>query len=206
MTAVHAVMSSPIGLLTLVADGGALTAVYMENHKRGPAADSLGAAVLLDATASASATSSASASASASASDTATPDALDTATDARDAATGILLRTRVQLGEYFAGERREFDLPLAPVGNPFRQRVWSLLREIPYGQTRSYGDLARQLGDRNLAQAVGAGNARNPVSIIVPCHRVVGAAGQLTGYAGGLDRKHFLLGLEDPRRVQDALF
>ena len=202
MTSVHAVIPSPIGLLTLVADGGALTAVYMENHKRGPAADSLGAAVLLDATASASATSSASASAS----DTATPDALDTATDARDAATGILLRTRVQLGEYFAGERRDFELPLAPVGNPFRQRVWSLLREIPYGQTRSYGDLARQLGDRNLAQAVGAANARNPLSIIVPCHRVVGAAGQLTGYAGGLDRKHFLLGLEDARRVQSTLF
>ena len=183
MTSVHAVMSSPIGLLTLVAEGGALTAVYMENHKRGPAAGSLGTAILLDASA---------------------PE--QAPADSAGEAAAVLLRTQVQLDEYFAGERREFDLPLAPVGNPFRQRVWSLLREIPYGQTRSYGDLARQLGDRNLAQAVGAANARNPVSIIVPCHRVVGSAGQLTGYAGGLDRKHFLLGLEDPRRVQDALF
>lgn len=181
MTSVHAVIPSPIGLLTLVADGGALTAVYMENHKRGPAVESLGAAVV----------------------PAGAPGAV-TAGGHDDA--GVLLRAQVQLGEYFAGERRDFELPLAPVGNPFRQRVWSLLREIPYGQTRSYGDLARQLGDRNLAQAVGAANARNPLSIIVPCHRVVGAAGQLTGYAGGLDRKHFLLGLEDARRVQSTLF
>ncbi|WP_104160034.1 methylated-DNA--[protein]-cysteine S-methyltransferase [Arthrobacter sp. ZGTC212] len=169
MSAVHAVIPSPIGLLTLVADGGALTAVYMENHRRGPAPDTLGAQVPLDAAA-------------------------------------VLARTRDQLGEYFVGDRREFDLPLAPAGNPFRQRVWALLQEIPFGATRSYGDLARELGDKNLAQAVGSANARNPVSVIIPCHRVVGAAGALTGYAGGLQRKHFLLGLEDPRRVQDMLF
>ena len=174
MTAVHSVIASPIGPLTLVADGGALTAVYMENHKRGPAPETLGPLV--------------------------------SDNDAAGAGALVLARTRDQLGEYFAGERRDFTLPLAPAGNPFRQRVWTLLLEIPYGETRTYGDLARQLGDKNLAQAVGAANARNPVSIIIPCHRVVGAAGALTGYAGGLPRKRHLLGLEDPRRIQDALF
>ncbi len=100
---------------------------------------------------------------------------------------------RTQLREYFAGERTAFDLPLAPQGDAFKQRVWALLREIPYGQTRSYGDLARELGDRNLAQAVGTANGRNPIAIVVPCHRVIGADGSLTGYAGGLERKRFLL-------------
>ena len=181
MSAVHAVIPSPIGKLTLVADGGALTAVYMEEHKRRPALETLGAQVF--------------------------PGKPNVDADGETAASSaVLARTRDQLDEYFAGERREFDLPLAPVGNPFRQRVWALLRNIPYGQTCTYGDLARELGDRNLAQAVGSANARNPVSVIVPCHRVVGAAGALTGYAGGLARKHFLLGLEDPRRVQDVLF
>jgi methylated-DNA-[protein]-cysteine S-methyltransferase len=114
---------------------------------------------------------------------------------------------RRQLGEYFAGERREFDLPLAPAGAEFQQRVWQLLTQIPYGQTRSYGDLARQLGDAALAQAVGAANGRNPLSVIVPCHRVVGADGSLTGYAGGLERKRLLLSLEEPARAKaDRLF
>jgi methylated-DNA-[protein]-cysteine S-methyltransferase len=103
-----------------------------------------------------------------------------------------------QLAEYFAGERSEFDLPLAPRGDDFQQKVWALLREIPYGQTRSYGQLARALGDVNLSQAVGWANGRNPLSIIVPCHRVIGADGSLVGYAGGLDRKRFLLTLEEP--------
>ncbi|WP_125612393.1 methylated-DNA--[protein]-cysteine S-methyltransferase [Specibacter cremeus] len=112
-----------------------------------------------------------------------------------------------QLAEYFARERRTFDLPLAPVGNPFQQRVWAALRLIPYGTTCSYGDLAASLGDRSMAQAVGSANGRNPISIIVPCHRVVGADGSLVGYAGGLDRKQFLLELEDPRRTHtEALF
>jgi methylated-DNA-[protein]-cysteine S-methyltransferase len=105
---------------------------------------------------------------------------------------------RDQLAAYFAGERTTFDLDLAPVGDPFKQKVWALLREIPYGETRSYGDLARLLGDRNLAQAVGHANALNPISIVVPCHRVVAADGHLTGYAGGLERKRFLLDLEAP--------
>ncbi|MGO4102931.1 methylated-DNA--[protein]-cysteine S-methyltransferase [Leifsonia sp. YAF41] len=112
-----------------------------------------------------------------------------------------------QLGEYFAGERTAFDLPLEPVGNDFQLKVWALLREIPYGETRSYGQLAAELGDRNLSQAVGAANGKNPISIIVPCHRVVGADGNLVGYAGGLDRKRFLLALEEPAEASlDRLF
>ncbi|GAB2852503.1 methylated-DNA--[protein]-cysteine S-methyltransferase [Actinoallomurus bryophytorum] len=104
---------------------------------------------------------------------------------------------RRQLAEYFAGERTGFELPLAPQGDEFQQRVWGMLRRIPFGETRSYGQLARELGDVSLAQEVGAANARNPLSVIVPCHRVVGADGSLKGYAGGLDRKRFLLDLEE---------
>ncbi len=103
-----------------------------------------------------------------------------------------------QLAAYFARDLQGFDLPLAPRGDDFHQRVWGLLREIPYGQTRSYGDLARALGDRNLAQAVGTANGRNPIAIVIPCHRVIGSDGSLVGYAGGLDRKRFLLALEEP--------
>lgn len=105
---------------------------------------------------------------------------------------------RDQLAEYFAGERTVFDLPLAPRGDEFQRKVWAMLREIPYGETRTYGELAVRLGDRALAQAVGNANGRNPISVIVPCHRVIGADGSLTGYAGGLDRKRFLLALEEP--------
>jgi methylated-DNA-[protein]-cysteine S-methyltransferase len=101
-----------------------------------------------------------------------------------------------QLGEYFAGQRTEFDLPLDPRGDGFQQLVWKLISRIPYGQTTSYGDLARQLGDGAAAKDVGQAVGRNPLSVIVPCHRVVGKDGQLTGYAGGLARKRFLLDLE----------
>ncbi len=101
-----------------------------------------------------------------------------------------------QLSEYFAGERTEFDLPLDPRGDGFQQLVWKLISRIPYGQTTSYGDLARQLGDGTAAKDVGQAVGRNPLSVIVPCHRVVGKDGQLTGYAGGLPRKRFLLDLE----------
>ncbi len=107
-----------------------------------------------------------------------------------------------QLGEYFARERTTFEVALAPVGNAFEQRVWALLRDIPYGQTRSYGDLARALGDVGFSQAVGAANGRNPIGIIVPCHRVIGADGSLVGYAGGLDRKRFLLALEESEETR----
>lgn len=151
----HTVMDSPLGALTLVGDGEALTGIYFEGHLRGPSPDALGP---------------------------------------RDPA-GFEEAER-QLQEYFAGERQSFDLPLAPRGEPFQQRVWRLLRQIPYGETRSYGRLAHELGSPGLAQAVGAANGRNPLSVVVPCHRVVGADGSLTGYAGGLERKRRLLELE----------
>lgn len=110
-----------------------------------------------------------------------------------------------QLEEYFAGRLTRFDLPLAPVGRPFDLRVWALLGEIPYGTTRSYADLARELGGTGFSQAVGRANGRNPIGIVVPCHRVVGTDGSLTGYAGGLERKRALLHLEDPARFGEQL-
>ena len=101
-----------------------------------------------------------------------------------------------QLTEYFAGDRQVFELPIAPAGTPFQQRVWQLLRSIGYGDRRSYGELAAELGNPNAARAVGLANGRNPISIIVPCHRVVGSKGALTGYAGGLTNKQWLLEFE----------
>jgi methylated-DNA-[protein]-cysteine S-methyltransferase len=106
--------------------------------------------------------------------------------------------TLAQLAAYFRRERTDFDLPLAPAGDDFAQRVWTLLRQVPYGETTTYGALARQLGDRNLAQAVGFANGHNPIAVVIPCHRVIGTDGSLVGYAGGLDRKRFLLALEEP--------
>jgi methylated-DNA-[protein]-cysteine S-methyltransferase len=103
---------------------------------------------------------------------------------------------RRQLDEYFAGARREFDLPLHAVGSEFEQRVWQALLEIPYGDTASYGEIARRVGAPDAARAVGVANARNPIAVIVPCHRVIGANGTLTGYGGGLERKRLLLDLE----------
>ena len=102
----------------------------------------------------------------------------------------------VQLDAYFAGRLTRFDLPLAPVGSVFQQRVWAALQEIPYGQTESYGELAERIGSPGGARAVGLANGKNPITIIIPCHRVVGADGSLTGYGGGLDRKKLLLDLE----------
>ena len=101
-----------------------------------------------------------------------------------------------QLAEYFAGERTGFELELAPAGTVFQQRVWALLLEIPYGETTTYGALARELGDPRKVRAVGLANGRNPISIVVPCHRVIGAGGSLVGYGGGLERKRTLLALE----------
>lgn len=108
----------------------------------------------------------------------------------------ILLETERQLGEYFAGRRRSFSLPLDFKGTPFQRRVWSALLTIPYGETRSYGEIARQIGNPAAVRAVGAANGRNPLSIIAPCHRVIGATGKLTGFAGGLETKARLLALE----------
>ena len=103
-----------------------------------------------------------------------------------------------QLTEYFAGERTEFSIPTAAHGDEFQHRVWSLVKQIPFGETRTYGELAHELGDPSLARAVGGANAANPLCIVVPCHRVVGSGGALTGYAGGLARKRYLLDLERP--------
>lgn len=98
-----------------------------------------------------------------------------------------------EIGEYFAGHRRVFDVPLAPQGSPFQHRVWDALLRIPFGATRSYGELAASLGRPGSARAVGRANATNPIAVIVPCHRVIGSNGDLTGYAGGLPIKHALL-------------
>jgi methylated-DNA-[protein]-cysteine S-methyltransferase len=103
---------------------------------------------------------------------------------------------RAQLGEYFAGSRRQFELPLDPFGTDFHRRVWSELRAIPFGATRSYGQIARLLGQPGAMRAVGLANGRNPIAIIVPCHRVIGADGSLTGFGGGLERKRWLLAHE----------
>jgi len=101
-----------------------------------------------------------------------------------------------QLGEYFAGERTAFHLPLRPHGSDFELAVWHQLTRIPYGETRSYGHVAKAVGEPGGAQAVGAANGRNPLAIVVPCHRVIGADGSLVGFGGGLPRKRFLLDLE----------
>jgi methylated-DNA-[protein]-cysteine S-methyltransferase len=109
---------------------------------------------------------------------------------------GLLPEVRRQLTAYFAGDLTEFDLPLAPHGSPFQVRVWDLLLTIPYGHTSTYGALARRLGDPKLSRAVGLANGSNPIPIIIPCHRVIGADGSLTGYGGGMPRKQWLLALE----------
>ena len=114
--------------------------------------------------------------------------------------TPLLEEAARQLEEYFAGQRKEFSLPLAPKGTEFQLRVWQALLQIPYGETRSYGELAAMVGNPKACRAVGGANHRNPLSILIPCHRVVGTKGNLTGYAGGLAIKEFLLKLESEAR------
>jgi methylated-DNA-[protein]-cysteine S-methyltransferase len=155
MMRTHTELDSPIGPLTLVADDGVLSGLYLAGHVHGPDQAELGAR--------------------------------------DDDGFG---EVKQQLGEYFAGTRTEFTVPVAPSGTPFQRAVWRELTTIPYGQTRTYGEIARTLGGPKLTRAVGAANGRNPISIVVPCHRVVGSDGSLTGYAGGLPRKRFLLDLE----------
>ena len=117
----------------------------------------------------------------------------------------LLTETEKQLDAYFAGRRRCFDLPLYLQGTTFQLEVWSLLQEIPYGQTTTYGALAQELGDPAKSRAVGLANGNNPISIIIPCHRVIGESGELTGYAGGLQSKSYLLQLErGSRPVEQA--
>ena len=122
-------------------------------------------------------------------------------------ADALLGRAKKQVDEYLAGERTQFDLPIALVGEPSQQRVWELLADIAYGQTITYGELAAKLGDGTTAYEVGQAVGRNPLSVIVPCHRVVGKNAVLTGYAGGLKRKRSLLDLEEPvPAAADRLF
>jgi methylated-DNA-[protein]-cysteine S-methyltransferase len=157
----HTVIDSPLGELTLVASGDALTGLYFRHHWRGPTADGLGRYV-------------------------------------EPAADALFVRAADQLREYLTGERTQFDLPIALFGEPSRRRVWELLVDIAYGETTTYGELAADLGHGTTAYEVGQAVGRNPLSIIIPCHRVVGKGGALTGYAGGLKRKRFLLDLEAP--------
>ncbi|MEO6205373.1 MAG: methylated-DNA--[protein]-cysteine S-methyltransferase [Mycobacteriales bacterium] len=151
MTA-YTMFESPIGPLTLVGREGAVTGIYMGEHRHQPDPATFGA---------------------------------------RDGQT--LPELREQLSAYFAGDREDFDVAIDAAGTPFQQRVWAGLREIPYGQTWSYGELAAHLGQPTASRAVGLANGRNPISIVVPCHRVVGSTGALTGYGGGVKRKRWLL-------------
>lgn len=154
----HTLTDSPVGPLTLVATDGALSGVYMAEHRHKPDESTFG-----------------------------TPDT---------APFGAVID---QLRAYFAGELTDFDLRLAPAGTPFQRTVWTALTEIPYGETWTYGQLARHIGQPTASRAVGLANGKNPVSIVIPCHRVIGSDGSMTGYGGGLERKRFLLGLEQGR-------
>ena len=116
--------------------------------------------------------------------------------DLEERSSEVLERTREQLEEYFAGRRQQFDLPLDPRGTDFQRRVWQRLRSIAYGETTTYGALARELGDPGASRAVGLANGSNPLPIVIPCHRVIGADGSLTGFGGGLPVKQALLELE----------
>ncbi|KDN19549.1 methylated-DNA--[protein]-cysteine S-methyltransferase [Amycolatopsis rifamycinica] len=158
----HAVVDSPCGPLTLVAEGDALCGLYMVDQRHRPHELTFGSP---------------------------------------DPGAEIFDRAETELKEYFAGQRHEFEVPLAFVGTPFQRAVWGRLREIPYGTTISYGQLADRLGNPAASRAVGLANGKNPIGIIVPCHRVVGSNGSLTGYGGGLERKRYLLDFE-----QGALF
>jgi methylated-DNA-[protein]-cysteine S-methyltransferase len=160
----HAIVTTTLGDLTVVAEGDAVAGIYFPHHWHPPVAGSIGELV--------------------------------------DAADDPFLSTVTrQLDEFLAGERDTFDLPTVTCGNVFEESVWALLNQIPYGQTVTYGELAAQLGDPTLARKVGQAVGHNPISVVVPCHRVVGKSGKLTGYAGGLERKQILLDLEEPADV-----
>lgn len=128
--------------------------------------------------------------------------AIDTTVDATS--VELLQTVKREMDEYLSRERTEFSVALRPQGSQFSLDVWALLQEIPYGHTQTYGELAEKMGNRHLAQRVGQVVGRNPLSIFIPCHRVIGADGSLTGYAGGLDRKRFLLELEEPAEASAA--
>lgn len=121
----------------------------------------------------------------------------DDAVDVVDGDNKLVMEVKRQLNEYFCGERKTFDLPLALCGTPFQLKVWEALQTIPYGETRSYKEIAIQVGSPKGCRAVGMANNKNPIPIIIPCHRVVGGNGKLVGYAGGLDKKEYLLEVEN---------
>ena len=123
-----------------------------------------------------------------------------TCPDATEGKTPLLEKAAGQLGEYFGKTRREFDLPLNPEGTDFQKKVWEALKAIPYGETRSYAQIAAAAGNPKACRAVGGANNKNPLPVIIPCHRVIGADGGLTGYSGGLEIKRFLLNLERENR------
>lgn len=157
MPYLYKTMSSPVGTLTLVANGAKLAAILWQHDdplrvRLGPMHE--------------------------------------------DDNDPLLLATERQLNEYFAGDRKHFDIELEFVGSEFQRRVWQALLTIPFGETRSYSDIARQIGNIKAVRAVGAANGKNPISIIAPCHRVIGKSGELTGFAGGLKAKQLLLELE----------
>ena len=108
----------------------------------------------------------------------------------------ILLKTKKQLEEYFKGKRKIFDIPLDPQGTEFQIKIWNQLRKIPFGKTQTYGEIAKKIGNPHASRAVGAANGKNPISIIVPCHRVIGSNGSLTGFAGGIEAKEILINRE----------
>ena len=120
-------------------------------------------------------------------------------------ASGMVEKAAFQLGEYFEGKRKDFELDLLPYGTPFQRKVWDSLQHIPYGKTISYLDLTKKIGPATAIRAVAAANGKNPIAVVIPCHRVIGRDGSLTGYAGGLHRKRFLLNLEAPVK-QTSLF
>ena len=161
----HAVTTTELGEITLVAEGDALIGLYFPHHWYKPSQTAFGDRVRLS-------------------------------------THPLLSEAAAQLDEYLSGDRRTFDLRTATRGDAIQERVWELLKEIPFGQTTTYEALADALGDRTLAQSVGEAVGRNPLCVIIPCHRVVGKDGRLTGYAGGLPRKRFLLGLEEPALVR----
>jgi methylated-DNA-[protein]-cysteine S-methyltransferase len=161
----YTVLDSPLGPLTLVGEGTALTGLFMEQQRHRPDQDRFGERV--------------------------------------HPGSPPFDRVAAQLTEYFAGERDEFDLPLRLSGTPFQRIVWQALREIRYGETVSYGELAERIGRPSAARAVGLANGKNPISIIVPCHRVIGSSGNLTGYGGGIERKRHLLAFERNHATPD---
>lgn len=156
----YTVIPSPIDELTLVADDGVLSALFMLGHSPGPEPDTYARPA--------------------------------NESEERD----VFGETIRQLEQYFAGDRTDFTVPTAPRGTEFQRSVWQALTGIPYGQTRTYGQIAETIGKPKAVRAVGLANGKNPLSIIVPCHRVIGASGDLVGYGGGVERKRFLLDLE----------